>query len=117
MKPDASVLCVILDASGFILLRKAGRLPGETRCVKYDTEYSQDSLCVQSNAALGLRPMIVDDVLATGGTLVAAASLIRNNFPVSEISAVTVIGLSFLNGTTACQESDINLDVMEWYHG
>jgi adenine phosphoribosyltransferase len=100
-----------------VLARKADRLPGSVVSVDYETEYSQDRLCLQTSAPVGLAPMIIDDVLATGGTLTAVGKLLRTNFDVKTVSAATVIGLSFLDGQEACGQHNLSLDVMEWYHG
>jgi adenine phosphoribosyltransferase len=60
-----------------VLLRKPSKLPSETFEVEYGKEYGKDKLCVQkNNLSKGQRILIVDDVLATGGTANAAAELI-----------------------------------------
>ena len=60
---------------------RAGKLPRATRSVAYDLEYGRDALEVHSDAArTGERIVIVDDVLATGGTAVAAAQLVRRRW-------------------------------------
>jgi len=100
-----------------ILARKADKLPGTVVSVDYETEYSHDRLCIQTSAPVGQTPMIIDDVLATGGTLTAVATLLRDNFAPVSISAAAVIGLSFLDGQQLCAQHGVALDVMEWYHG
>ncbi|MFY2765463.1 adenine phosphoribosyltransferase [Arenimonas sp. MALMAid1274] len=63
---------------GFVPLRKPGKLPGQLHEVAYALEYGHDRLQVQRDAfAAGSRVLLVDDVLATGGTLVAAAELLQ----------------------------------------
>ncbi len=63
---------------GFIQMRKPGKLPGETLSISYSKEYGTDTLEVQKSAiGAGKRILVVDDILATGGTLVAACQLIR----------------------------------------
>ena len=57
---------------GIIMCRKKGKLPPETISYKYETEYSEDELSIQSGTG---RVIIVDDVLATGGTLSTVNSL------------------------------------------
>ncbi len=83
---------------GFFMARKAGKLPGNTKVVEYTSEYSTNKLEVQENAILpGQRVLIVDDVLATGGTVNACCSLIKQlGGIVSGISIV--IEIESLNG-------------------
>ena len=75
---------------GFVPVRKPGKLPWETRAVSYDLEYGSETLEMHTDAlAPGERVLIVDDVLATGGTARATAELI-------EQSGATVHGLAML---------------------
>lgn len=63
---------------GFVQLRKPGKLPGATLSQSYQKEYGTDTIEVQTSAIqAGQRILIVDDILATGGTLVAACKLIE----------------------------------------
>lgn len=76
--------------AGFIPLRKAGKLPSITRSISYELEYGTETLEVHEDAITpGERVLIVDDVLATGGTARAAAQLV-------EQLGGTVVGLAFL---------------------
>jgi len=81
-----------------VLVRKAGKLPGETRAVTYSLEYGEATLEVHlSSFKAGDRVIIVDDLLATGGTAAATAKLVT-------VAGATVAGflflveLDFLNG-------------------
>ena len=75
---------------GFVPLRKAGKLPTAVEAVSYQLEYGTATLEVQRDAIRrGCRVLIVDDVLATGGTALAAASLI-------ERLGGEVVGLGFV---------------------
>ncbi len=76
--------------AGFVPLRKLGKLPGPTVAVGYTLEYGQATLEVHVDAlAAGERVLIVDDVVATGGTARAAVNLVRR-------AGGTVVGLSAL---------------------
>jgi adenine phosphoribosyltransferase len=79
-------------------VRKPGKLPSETRALSYDLEYGSETLEIHVDAvAAGQRVLIVDDVLATGGTARATAALVeRLGGKVVGISCL--IELAFLNG-------------------
>lgn len=63
---------------GFVPIRKPGKLPGETVSEEYELEYGTDSVEIHTDAlAKGERVLLVDDLLATGGTALAAAALIE----------------------------------------
>ena len=75
--------------AGFVPLRKAGKLPYDTVSESYDLEYGSETLEVHADAFTpGERVLIVDDVLATGGTARAACNLV-------EKAGATVAGLAF----------------------
>ncbi len=92
-----SVVAQNLNA-GFIPIRKPGKLPWTTRRHEYVLEYGSDALEIHDDA---LHPedrvLIIDDVLATGGTLVAATHLVRG-FAATLVGTATVIELTFLDG-------------------
>jgi adenine phosphoribosyltransferase len=62
---------------GFAMARKPGKLPGEAISMDYKREYGSATIEIQPERIKGQRVLIVDDVLATGGTIEAAASLLR----------------------------------------
>ena len=65
--------------AGFVPVRKPGKLPAETIKVSYDLEYGADALEIHKDAIQkGQRVLIVDDLLATGGTAAAVTQLIRH---------------------------------------
>ncbi len=65
--------------SGFVPVRKPGRLPSKTRRAAYALEYGSDALEIHEDAVLrGQRVLIVDDLLATGGTASATVGLVRD---------------------------------------
>ena len=76
--------------AGFVPMRKAGKLPSTTVSRSYDLEYGSATLEIHDDAfAEGDRVLIVDDVLATGGTAAAAVELVQE-------AGGTVVGLAFL---------------------
>jgi adenine phosphoribosyltransferase len=93
---------------GIVPLRKAGKLPREVHAATYDLEYGEATLEVHTDAFQpGMRALVIDDVLATGGTLGAAVSLVeRAGAVVAGISVV--LELSFLHGRERMAARDIN---------
>jgi adenine phosphoribosyltransferase len=84
--------------AGFVPVRKAGKLPADTHAVGYDLEYGSATLELhQDSIAPGERVLMVDDVLATGGTVAATAELIEACGGVIHGVAV-LMELSFLPG-------------------
>jgi adenine phosphoribosyltransferase len=92
---------------GFIPVRKAGKLPWRTVSVSYDLEYGTDTLEVHVDAAaLGERVVIVDDVLATGGTAAAAIALL--SAAGAEVAGLAVLmELTFLGGRSRVAEHEV----------
>lgn len=89
--------------AGFVPLRKPNKLPPPVVAMDYQLEYGCDRLEAQSNALKpGERVLLVDDVLATGGTLAAAAALV-NLFGVELMGASVVIELAALQGRSRWQ--------------
>ena len=81
--------------AGFAPVRKPGKLPGKTRKVSYALEYGSDSLEIHEDAATaGERVLIVDDLLATGGTAAATVALVKG-------TGARVVGVQFLIELTA----------------
>lgn len=89
---------------GFIPIRKKGKLPGPTERMEYDLEYGTDIIEIHKDAIEpGKRVLVVDDLLATGGTISAAMKLIEKVG--GKIEGVAfVIELSFLKGKEKIQE-------------
>src|SRR6185437_1778450 len=93
--------------AGFVPIRKTGKLPWTTVMESYDLEYGTDSLEVHSDAVQpGQSVLIVDDVLATGGTASAAVRLMRK-LGAAVVGVQVLIELSYLQGRERL--SDINL--------
>ena len=95
----ASALAYALEA-GTTMVRKPGKLPYSTFQETYSLEYGTDTIEIHQDAfEPGERIVLIDDVLATGGTLAATLNLIRINFPSVEILEVAfLIELDFLSG-------------------
>lgn len=110
-----------LDARGFllgsvlayklnmplILIRKKGKLPGETLFQDYQLEYGTACVEIQKQACgAGDRVLLIDDLIATGGSLLAASTLIKRLG--GEIyEAAAIVDLPFLGGSARLHEADI----------
>ena len=83
---------------GFIMVRKRGKLPGETVSHEYDLEYGTDTIEIQKDAVeQGQRVVVLDDLLATGGTMQASIELI-NRVGATVVGTACLVELSFLGG-------------------
>ncbi len=84
--------------AGFVPMRKIGKLPHTTRSQAYALEYGTDHIEVHEDAiAPGQRVLVVDDVIATGGTAAAAAELVEG-LGGELVSLVFLVKLAFLGG-------------------
>jgi adenine phosphoribosyltransferase len=84
--------------AGFVPVRKAGKLPGAVERERYDLEYGSDLLEVHADALVpGARVLVVDDVLATGGTAAATARLVEK-LDGHVVGMGFVLELGFLSG-------------------
>ncbi len=93
---------------GFVPIRKPNKLPRETVSQSYDLEYGTNTLCMHKDAIVpGQKVVIVDDLLATGGTLVAACKLIES-LGGEVVGIVCVIELEDLNGREALNEYNVH---------
>ena len=83
---------------GFIMIRKKGKLPGPTIPHSYDLEYGTDIVEIQRDAIHpGQRVAVLDDLLATGGTMAAGVELLRK-VGGNVVAGACIIELSFLRG-------------------
>eukprot|EP01111_Echinosteliopsis_oligospora_P007157 TRINITY_DN2182_c0_g1_i1.p1 TRINITY_DN2182_c0_g1~~TRINITY_DN2182_c0_g1_i1.p1 ORF type:complete len:199 (-),score=60.02 TRINITY_DN2182_c0_g1_i1:79-675(-) len=101
-----TALATRLKAS-FVMIRKPGKLPGETVCVDYGLEYGNNTLYLQMDALKpGQTVLIVDDLLATGGTAAAAVTLC-NKVGGKVIGVCFAIELDGLNGKNKFADVDV----------
>ncbi len=83
---------------GFTMIRKKDKLPGETTSFTYELEYGSDTIEMQTDAIKpGQRVVLVDDLLATGGTASASITLLRE-LGADVAAAAFIIELNFLGG-------------------
>ena len=93
---------------GFVMLRKPGKLPGATVTLDYALEYGTDRLEVQADAIEpGQRVVVVDDLLATGGTMEATIKLVRQ-LGGEIVGLGFAIELDFLKGRQKFTEYDVH---------
>jgi adenine phosphoribosyltransferase len=83
---------------GFVMVRKKDKLPGATITHEYALEYGTDTIEIQDDAVeAGQRVVVVDDLLATGGTMAASVDLFRK-VGAEVVGAACIIELTFLHG-------------------
>lgn len=102
----APVACRL--GAGFIPVRKKGKLPWQTEQISYELEYGQDTLEMHRDALFpGANVLIVDDVLATGGTAYAVAQLVEK-CGAKIVGIHFVLELGFLKGRSRLSHYDIS---------
>ncbi|WP_434581607.1 adenine phosphoribosyltransferase [Sulfurimonas sp. NW15] len=100
---------------GFVPIRKKGKLPYTTISEKYALEYGVDEIEVHIDAfgnEKGARVLVIDDLIATGGTANAAATLVNQTGAIC-IECCFIIGLAFLDGIKKLQEKTDVYSVIE----
>ena len=100
----------------FVLARKPGKLPNETFQKSFDLEYGSTSIEIQKNTKVGSNQkiVIVDDLVATGGTAIACAELFTENFDVknSDILILGIIDLTDLGGSLLIKEKGYAVETL-----
>ncbi len=97
---------------GFIMIRKRGKLPGATVGLDYDLEYGTDRVEIQADAIEpGARVVVVDDLLATGGTMAAGIKLLQN-VGAEVVAGAALIELSFMR---AREKLDVPVEALIQY--
>jgi adenine phosphoribosyltransferase len=101
---------------GLILIRKEGKLPGPTIKQSYDIEYGTRIMEIQNDAILdGEKILIVDDLLATGGSAIASASLVER-LGGAVVGFVFIICLNYLEGMNKLRNHGYNVNcILEYY--
>ncbi|CAI2719571.1 adenine phosphoribosyltransferase [Nitrospina watsonii] len=85
--------------AGCVMIRKPGKLPYKTFSKTYDLEYGTDTIEVHQDAIdPGQKVLVIDDVLATGGTMGAVLELLQDNFKCELVEVTFLMELSFLDG-------------------
>lgn len=104
----AGVLAYVLKKP-MVMVRKKGKLPGETIHAEYQLEYGQSILEIHTDAApKGANVLLMDDLIATGGTLCAAVELFKKiGCHVSDVGAL--VNLVELSGASRLQELGVNV--------
>ena len=97
----------------FVLARKPGKLPNETFKKNFDLEYGSTSIEIQKNTKIssGQKIVIVDDLVATGGTAIACAELLTENFNISndDILILCIIDLTDLGGSNLIRKKGFSI--------
>ena len=97
---------------GFTMVRKKGKLPGKTVAHEYALEYGTDTIEIQDDCVKpGQRVVILDDLLATGGTLAASVDLF-NKVGAEVVGTTCIIELTFLGGR---KKLDVPFDALVSY--
>ena len=103
----------------FVLARKPGKLPNETFQKSFNLEYGSTSIEIQKNTNItkGQKIVIVDDLVATGGTAIACAELLTENFNVSnqDILILSIIDLTVLGGSKLIKEKGFSIKTLVDY--
>lgn len=93
--------------TGFVPVRKSGKLPGNVATETYDLEYGTDTLEVHADAIVaGQRVLVIDDILATGGTAAATVALLER-LGAEIVGIGFLIELGFLNGAAKLEGHEV----------
>ena len=94
--------------AGFVPVRKLGKLPGKTIEVEYELEYGRDALAIHEDAIkVGQRVLVVDDLLATGGTMAATLRLV-DQLGGRVVGVAFMIELAFLRGRDKLKDHPVH---------
>jgi adenine phosphoribosyltransferase len=103
--------------AGFIPVRKKGKLPGDTISESYSLEYGEAEVEIQTDwLKKGDKVILIDDLIATGGTMLAAASLL-NRLGVEIIESAAIIDLPDLGGSKKLREAGLKVHTFCEFEG
>ena len=104
-------------STGFVPLRKKGKLPHQTRAVEYALEYGSDAMEMHLDAVMaGEKVMLVDDLIATGGTALAAVQLLKEA-GAEIVAAAFVIDLPELGGAQKLRAAAVPVSTLVAFAG
>ncbi|MBU6319081.1 MAG: adenine phosphoribosyltransferase [Alphaproteobacteria bacterium] len=104
-------------SAGFVPLRKKGKLPHAVITESYELEYGADAMEMHQDALVpGERVLLVDDLIATGGTAIAAVKLLRKA-GAKIVGAAFLVGLPELNGDTRLAGVGVDVSYLTWFGG
>ena len=105
----------------FVMARKPGKLPGHVYRIDYELEYGTASLNIQCNTDIvpDDNVVIIDDLIATGGTALACANLVHTNFniPKTNILVLSIIDLPDLGGSQAIKDAGYEVATLIEFEG
>jgi adenine phosphoribosyltransferase len=102
---------------GVLLMRKKNKLPGATVGINYALEYGQDRIEMHADACVpGARVLLVDDLIATGGTALAAVQLLRQSGATVDTAAF-VVDLPDLGGAQRLREAGVTVEALLTFEG
>ncbi len=104
-------------SAGFVPIRKKGKLPHETVRIAYSLEYGVDEMEIHADAVKpGERIVLIDDLIATGGTAVAAAELLRK-IGADLVAACFIVDLPDLGGADKLKALDVMVRTLTTFEG
>ena len=104
-------------SAGFVPLRKKGKLPHSVITESYELEYGVDAMEMHTDAIVaGERVLLVDDLIATGGTAIAALKLLRKA-GAKIAGAAFLVCLPELQGDTKLANSGVEVSYLVWFAG
>lgn len=96
----------------FVMIRKAGKLPGEVISLPSTKEYGKDQLCIQAKIVTpGSKVLVLDDVIATGGSVLAAMSLLQAS-GATVTNAAFLVEIAGLNGREVLEQHGVKVHAL-----